>query len=73
MTSDELRGLISKIPFSQRSAAHAIGMHERQFRHYCAGDAEIPRAVELALRYCLEHRNDSWIREYLRPESAKGG
>lgn len=36
---------------SQRGAAKELGISERQMRRYCAGDAKVPRLVELALLY----------------------
>jgi len=49
MTAKQLQKLLDSCGFSQRGAAKSMGISERQMRRYCAGDAEIPKVVELAL------------------------
>lgn len=50
-TPDELRALIAMTGMSQRRAAEALGMGERQMRYYASGRAPIPIMVIYALRY----------------------
>lgn len=73
MNPTEMRELIAKGPFSQRSAAQMIGMHERAFRRYLAEDRPIPLNVEFAIRYCVEHTDDPWIRQFIRPNGSTPG
>lgn len=49
--SDQLRRLIKSAGLSVRRAAEALDMTERQLYRYLAGDAQVPRVVELALRW----------------------
>lgn len=49
MTANQLKKLLDSCGFSQRGAARDLGISERQMRRYCAGDAPVPKVVELAL------------------------
>jgi hypothetical protein len=49
--ADQLRRLIKSAGLSVRGAAQALDMTERQLYRYLAGDAEVPRVVELALKW----------------------
>lgn len=53
MTASQLKRLLAKAGLSQRGAALAIGINERHMRRYVAGEAEIPRTVEYALRWVI--------------------
>jgi plasmid maintenance system antidote protein VapI len=50
MNAQQLISLLHTMELSQRGAARAIGLNERTIRKYVAGDAPIPRTVELALQ-----------------------
>lgn len=54
--SDQLRRLIKSAGLSVRRAAEALDMTERQLYRYLAGDAEVPRVVELALKWVAHTR-----------------
>lgn len=54
MTPAQLQKLIDRAGISQRGAAKAIDINERHMRRYVAGDAVIPRTVELACKYLWE-------------------
>lgn len=56
MTAAQLQKLLDRAGLSQRGAAKALGINERTMRKYVAGDAPIPRTVEIALRCVCEHR-----------------
>lgn len=49
MNSKQLQDLLDRIGISQRAAARELNINERTMRKYVAGDAEIPKTVELAL------------------------
>lgn len=49
MNSKQLQDLLGRIGISQRAAARELNINERTMRKYVAGDAEIPKTVELAL------------------------
>jgi hypothetical protein len=51
MTARQLQRLLDGMKISQRGAAKAIGISERQMRRYYAGDAKIPVTVECALMW----------------------
>ena len=55
MTGPQLQRLLDRAGLSQRGAAKALGLNERTMRKYVAGDAEIPRVVELAIRCLADH------------------
>lgn len=55
MTPRQLRKLIEDARLSQSKAARLIGLTDRSMRRYIAGDVEVPRSVEYALRYVIEH------------------
>jgi DNA transposition AAA+ family ATPase len=55
MTRKQLRKLIEDAGLSQAKAARLIGLTDRSMRRYLAGDVEIPRSVEYAVRYVIEH------------------
>lgn len=54
MTGKQLQRLLDAAGLSQRGAAKAIGISERQMRRYVAGDAAVPKFIEFALRW-VEH------------------
>lgn len=54
MTANQLRKLLADGLISQRQAAVDLEIHERTIRRYVAGDAPIPRVVELAVKYLWE-------------------
>jgi plasmid maintenance system antidote protein VapI len=47
----DLRKILEGLEISQRAAAKYIGINERTMRRYIAGDLEIPRAIELAVKW----------------------
>jgi hypothetical protein len=47
---------------SQRGTAKELGISERQMRRYCAGDAKVPRLVELALLYLESQANRAGVK-----------
>lgn len=49
-TPNELRRLLASAQLSQRGAARALQMSEREFMRMCAGSRPIPAMVVLALR-----------------------
>lgn len=49
-TPDELRKLIARAKLSQRGAARALQISEREFMRMCAGSRPITAMVVLALR-----------------------
>lgn len=51
MTGKQLQRLLDDAGLSQRGAAKAIGISERQMRRYVAGDAAVPKFIEYALRW----------------------
>lgn len=53
MTWKQLQGLLDDAGLSQRGAAKAIGISERQMRRYVAGDAKLPKFIEYALRWVI--------------------
>ncbi len=55
MTPAQLKRLLRDSGLSQRGAAKAIDINERHMRRYIAGEAEIPRTVEYALRWVISH------------------
>jgi DNA-binding XRE family transcriptional regulator len=54
MTANQLQKLLDRAGISQRGAARELGINERTMRLYVAGDAVIPRTVELACKYLWE-------------------
>lgn len=55
MTAGQLQRLLDRAGISQRGAAKELKISERQMRRYCAGDAKVPRVVELAIEYLATH------------------
>lgn len=53
MTGGQLQKLLDSAGLSQRGAAKAIEINERTMRKYIAGDAEIPKTVEYAIRWVI--------------------
>jgi DNA transposition AAA+ family ATPase len=56
MNAKELRKLLETNELSQSAAARELGMDPRSMRRYIAGDAPIPKVVELALRFLITDR-----------------
>ena len=52
----QLRKLIKSAGLTIRGAADELGMQQRQLYRYLAGDAEVPRIVELALKWVVHAR-----------------
>lgn len=57
MTSKQLQTLLDKVGLSQRAAAKALGINDRSMRRYCAGDAPIPKAIEIAITCLCSHQD----------------
>lgn len=57
MTGGQLQKLLDSAGLSQRGAAKEIGLGERQMRRYIAGDAEVPKYIEYALRWLIHTRS----------------
>jgi plasmid maintenance system antidote protein VapI len=55
LTGGQLQKLLDRAGLSQRGAAKALGINERTMRKYVAGDAEVPKVVELAVLYLAQH------------------
>ena len=55
MTGSQLQKLLDSAGLSQRGAAKEIGINERTMRKYVAGESEIPKTVEYALRWVINH------------------
>lgn len=53
MTGGQLRKLLDSAGLSQRGAARELQISERQMRRYVAGDAEVPKVIEYALRWLI--------------------
>ena len=58
MTGTELQKLLDDSCMSARGTARRLAINERTMRSYLAGDLKIPRTVELAVLYLVEHRED---------------
>lgn len=57
MTTQQLQRAIVDLNLTQSSLATALDISDRTMRRYVAGDAPIPRVVELAVNYLLSiHR-----------------
>jgi transcriptional regulator with XRE-family HTH domain len=59
MTPTQLRRLIKSAGLTVQAAANELGMTNRQLYRYLSGDAEIPRVVELAVRWIVQDRKKS--------------
>ena len=55
----QLRKLIKDAGQTIRGAADELGMQQRQMYRYLAGHAEVPRVVELALKWVAQARRRS--------------
>ena len=55
MTSAEFRRVMEKAEMNQTQVAQALDIETRQIRRYMYKDAVIPRKVQLALLYLVEH------------------
>jgi hypothetical protein len=53
MTSQQLQRAIVDLSLTQSALATALDISDRTMRRYIAGDAPIPRVVELAIEYLL--------------------
>lgn len=54
MTPNQYRAALEKLGLSQRGAAIFLGVDERTSRRWIAGDASIPKSVELILRLMVK-------------------
>lgn len=54
----QLRKLIKAAGLTIRGAADELGMNQRQLYRYLAGDAEVPRVVELAIKWVVHSRKE---------------
>jgi hypothetical protein len=59
MTGGQLQKLLDSAGLSQRGAAKDLKISERQMRRYIAGDAEVPKVIEYALRWLIHKRPTS--------------
>jgi DNA-binding CsgD family transcriptional regulator len=59
MTGTELKRLLKRAGRSARGTAKALSINERTMRAYIADDLKIPRTVELALLYLVEHPEEA--------------
>ncbi len=56
MNQQQLMAAIAQLNLTQASLARALDISDRTMRRYVAGDAPIPRVVELAVKYLLALR-----------------
>ena len=56
MSPKQLRRFIKSARLTVQAAADELGMTNRQLYRYLSGDAEIPRVVELAVRWIVQRR-----------------
>lgn len=54
MTSNQYRAALAALGLTQRAAAQLFGVGERQSRRWALGEANVPRAVVIALRLMME-------------------
>lgn len=59
VSPNQLRKFLESAGLTVREAAALLDMQERQWFRYLAGDAEIPRVVEYALRWAVQARKES--------------
>jgi hypothetical protein len=59
MTGGQLQKLLDSAGLSQRGAAKELEISDRQMRRYIAGDAEVPKVIEYALRWLIHKRATS--------------
>jgi hypothetical protein len=55
MTANQLRKALERSGRTVRGASQEMQIHERTLHRYLAGEAEIPRLVELVAKCWLEH------------------
>jgi transcriptional regulator with XRE-family HTH domain len=55
MTAAQLKKALAKAGLSQRGTATKLEINERTMRRYISGEQPIPRVVEYALLYLIEH------------------
>jgi hypothetical protein len=61
--ADQIRDELAEVGLSQRAAARALGVDEREMRRYCTDTSLAPPYVLLALRQLTQvARNDQVIR-----------
>lgn len=56
MTPTQYRAAIARLGLSQRATARLFGVSERQSRRWALDEAEIPKAVEIALKMMIEFK-----------------
>jgi hypothetical protein len=56
MNAKELRRSLESHELSQSAAARELGIDPRTMRRYIAGDAPVPKVVELALQFLITER-----------------
>lgn len=56
MTGKQLQAMLDEAAQTQVGMAEEIGISGRQMRRYCAGEAPVPRVVELAVRCLTGHQ-----------------
>jgi plasmid maintenance system antidote protein VapI len=56
VTPAQLQKMIDRAGLSQRGLARELGINERHMRRYIAGEAAIPKTVEIAARCICDHR-----------------
>ena len=49
MTGRQLRGALQRLKLTQSAAARELGVNGRTMRRWIAGDATVPRVVELVI------------------------
>ena len=55
VTDDEFKALRTKAGHTQATLAKEMGVHLRTVTRWEIGEVIVPRVVELALRYIVEH------------------
>ena len=59
---DELRSRRSEMNMTQVALARALGISHRMYCYYETGERDIPRSVELSLRYLAYKDSDGLVR-----------
>lgn len=56
MTSQQLTRLLEGAGLTRKAAAEKLEIHERTMRKFCAGEAPIPKSIEIAIKCLCLHQ-----------------
>jgi hypothetical protein len=69
--AEHVQALLDRANLTQRAAADELDIDERTMRRYCSGEAEVPRAIIMALNLLVITRGNERVITFVNSTGAR--